>query len=178
MGFSRGGELAVNAVFERFRLGAIGAAPNRFAAYIPFYPYCNFRHVSKSLATAPMLMLLGGADEMNEPHPCERLAAWLKVRGIPVRVIVYPGVHHGFDRLRPVRFDPAFVGIRKCEAEYNLDTFAIRRLDTGAPLATKEANDAWVRECRQKGARFGGDARAREASITEVRTFLSGVFAR
>jgi dienelactone hydrolase len=176
MGFSRGGELAVNAVFERFRFGAIGAAPNRFAAYIPFYPYCNFRHVGRSLATAPMLMLLGGADEMTEPNPCENLAAWLKVRGQPVRVILYPGAHHGFDRLRPVTLDRAFVGIRKCEAEYNLDTFAIRRLDTGAPLATKEANDAWLRECRHKGARFGGDAKAREAAVTEVRAFLLRVF--
>ena len=115
---------------------------------------------------------------MNEPQPCERLAAWLKDQGIPVRVIVYPSVHHGFDRLAPVRHDPAFVGVRKCEAVYDLDTLAIRRLDTGAPLATKEANDAWVRECRHKGARFGGDAKAREASIGEVRTFLLGVFAQ
>jgi dienelactone hydrolase len=178
MGFSRGGEVAVNAVFERFRVGALGTGPSRFAAYIPFYPYCNFRHVSKSLATAPMLMLLGGADEMTEPGPCERLAAWLKDKGIPVKVIVYPRAPHGFDRLRPLTFDAAYVGIRKCEAEYDLDILTIRRLDTGAPLVGKEANDAWVRECRKKGARFGGDPKAREASIIEVRNFLSDVFAR
>jgi dienelactone hydrolase len=88
MGFSRGGETSVNAVFERLRVGALGDAPNRFAAYVPFYPYCNFRHVGKSLATAPMLMLLGGADEMDEPAPCERLAAWLKGRGVPVLAAV------------------------------------------------------------------------------------------
>ena len=29
MGFSRGGEVAVNAIFERFREGALGAAPDR-----------------------------------------------------------------------------------------------------------------------------------------------------
>jgi dienelactone hydrolase len=176
MGFSRGGELAVNAVFERFRVGAIGAAPHRFAAYIPFYPYCNFRHVSKSLATAPMLMLLAGADEQNEAAPCERLGAWLKDRGIPIRVVTYAGAHHGFDRLRPVAFDRKFVGVRECEAEYDLDTFAIRRLDTGAPLATREIMDSWVRDCRHKGGRFGGDARSREASIAEVRAFLLSVF--
>jgi dienelactone hydrolase len=178
MGFSRGGEVAVNAVFDSFRAGAVGNAPHRFAAYIPFYPYCNFRHVGRSLAMAPMLMLLGGADEMTEPGPCERLAAWLKARGMSIRVITYPNAHHGFDRLRPVTFDRDYTGIQKCEAEYDLDTFAIRRLDTGAPLATKKATDAWVRECRRKGARFGGDAKAREASIAEVRSFLSGVFGR
>jgi acetyl esterase/lipase len=147
MGFSRGGETAVNTVFERFRAGALGDAPNRFAAYIPFYPYCNFRHSSKSLATAPMLMLLGGADEMTEPRPCEHLAAWLKDQEVPVKVVVYPGAHHGFDRLRPVTFDLNFVGLRKCEAVYELDTFAIRRLDTGELLATKEATEGSPGAC-------------------------------
>jgi hypothetical protein len=88
------------------------------------------------------------------------------------------GRHHGFDRLRPVTSDRNFVGLRKCEAVYDLDTFVIRRLDTSELLATKEAIDARVRECRHKGARFGGNAKVREASIAEVRTFLSDVFGR
>jgi dienelactone hydrolase len=175
MGFSRGGELALNAILERFRVGAIGRARARFAAYVPFYPYCNFRHVGKDLAMAPMLMLLGGADEMTEPGPCERAAAWLKERGVPVKVIVYPGAHHGFDRERPVTLDRSYVGIRNCEAEYDVDTLAIHRLDTGAPLASQKANDAWVAECRKQGARFGGDPRAREAAIREVAAFLRDV---
>jgi dienelactone hydrolase len=177
MGFSRGGELALNAIFERFRAGAI-SAPNRFAAYIPVYPYCNFRHVGASLVSAPMLMLLGGADDMTEPGPCEHAASWLKGRGVPVRVVIYPGAYHGFDRLRPVVFDRAYVGITKCEAEYNLDTFTIRRLDTSTPLATQAANEAWLRECRKLGGHVGGDPGAREASIAEVQRFLADVFGR
>ena len=121
-------------------------------------------------------MLLAGADVQNEAAPCERLGAWLKDRGIPIRVVTYAGAHHGFDRLRPVAFDRNYVGVRKCEAEYDLDTFAIRRLDTGAPQATKEFMDSWVRDCRHKGGRFGGDTRSREASIAEVRAFLLSVF--
>jgi dienelactone hydrolase len=175
MGFSRGGDVAMNAVFERFRAGAIGAAPLRFAAYVPFYPYCNFHHVGKSLAAAPMLMLLGGADEMNEPAPCQRVAAWLKEQQIPVKVIVYPNAHHGFDRLQPVVFDRAFTGIRKCEAKYDLDTFAIHRVDTGA-LLERDAIGAWIKTCRHKGAHFGGDAKARAAAIEDVRAFLISVF--
>ena len=60
----------------------------------------------------------------------------------------------------------------------DLDTRKIRRLDTGAPLPTKEANDAWLTECRKRGARFGGDAHSRNASIAEVRNFLTDVFFR
>ena len=51
-------------------------------------------------------------------------------------------------------------------------------LDTGAPLATKEANEAWLIECRKVGGRFGGDAKSREASIAELRAFLGEVFSR
>ena len=184
MGFSRGGDVAMNAVFERFRAGALGAAPDRFAAYIPFYPYCNFRHVSKSLAAAPMLMLLAGADEMNEPAPCERLAAWLKERNVPVKVIVYPNVHHGFDRLQPVTLDRAFAGIRKCEAEYDLDSLAIRRLDTGALLA-REAIGDWIPRMpaqrralrrRRQGPR-GFDRRSTGVLVRCVRTVMHAALA-
>lgn len=125
-----------------------------------------------------MLMLLGGADEMTEPGPCERYAAWLKERGVPIRVVIYPDAHHGFDRTQPVTLDRTYRGIEKCEAEYDVDTFKISRLDTGAPLATKEATEAWGRECRREGGRFGGNTKAREASIVEVRSFLTGVFGR
>ena len=178
MGFSRGGELAVNAIFEPFRIAAIGRSPHRFAAFIPLYPYCNFRHASKALAIAPILMLLAGADEMTEPVPCQHMAEWLKERGVPVRVVVYPHAHHGFDRQRPVVFDRNYVGITKCEAEFDLDARTVRRLDTGTPLGTKEAYAAWRRDCRRRGARVGGDAKAREGSIAEVRAFLTDVFGR
>lgn len=179
MGFSKGGEASLNAIFEPFRVAALGAsAANRFAAYVPLYPYCNFRHVSRSLALAPVLMLLAGRDEMTEPRPCQNEASWLKERGVPVKVVVYPDAHHGFDRLGGLRFDKDYIGIRTCEAEMDLDTRQIRRLDTGAPLATKAANDAWLAECRKRGAHFGGDARSRDAAIVEVRAFLEDVFRR
>jgi dienelactone hydrolase len=179
MGFSKGGQASLDAVFEPFRIAALGpSAPHVFAAYVPFYPHCNFRHVSKSLASAPMLMLLAGRDEMTEPGPCQNAASWLRERGIPIKVVVYPHAHHGFDRPNGLRFDKHYVGIKACGAEMDLDSRRIRRLDTGAPLPTKEANDAWLVECRKRGAHFGGDAKSREAAIAEVRAFLTGVFTR
>ena len=179
MGFSKGGQASLDAIFEPFRIAALGPSPARkFAAYVPFYPYCNFRHVSKLLAIAPMLMLLAGRDEQTEPKPCQNAATWLMERGTPVKVVVYPDAHHGFDRLSRLQFDKNSVGIKSCEAEMDLDTRKIRRLDTGAPLPTKEANDAWVIECRKRGAHFGGNPKAREAAVIEVRAFLMSVFAR
>lgn len=178
MGFSRGGETSINAIFEPFRAGALGEATHRFAAYIPFYPYCNFRHESRALAIAPMLMVLAGADEMTEPLPCQHMATWLKQQGVAVRVVVYPGVHHAFDRTAKVQLDKNFVGIRKCEAVFDLDARKIRRLDTGEPLDTQKKNNDWLVECRKRGAHFGGDPKAREAAVGEVRAFLIGVFGK
>ena len=76
----------------------------------------------------------------------------------------------------PVVLDRHYRGIRQCEAVYDVDTFVIRRVDTGARLADSEAVDAWARECRKERGRIGGDPRAREQSITEVRGFLTSVF--
>lgn len=179
MGFSKGGQTSLDAIFEPFRLAALGpGAPHKFAAYVPFYPYCNFRHTSKVLAIAPMLMLLAGRDEMTEPKPCQNSAAWLKERGFRVKLVIYPEAHHGFDRLSGLQFDKAYIGIKSCEAEMDLETRRIRRLDTGAPLPTKEANEAWRIECRKVGGHFGGDRKSREAAIAEVHAFLGGVFSR
>lgn len=179
MGFSKGGQASLEAVFEPFRIAALGpSATQKFAAYIPFYPYCNFRHVSKALASAPMLMLLGGRDEMTEPKPCQNAASWLKERGVPVKVVVYPEAPHGFDRQSRLQFDKNYVGIRTCEAEMDLDTRQIRRLDTGAPMPNKEANDAWLAECRKRGAHFGGHAKSRQSATAEVRAFLTDLFSR
>jgi dienelactone hydrolase len=125
-----------------------------------------------------MLMVLAGADEMTEPLPCQNMATWLKQQGVPVRVVVYPGAHHAFDRTATVQLDRNYVGIKKCEAVFDLDTRRIRRLDTGALLDTQKKNDDWVVECRKRGAHFGGNAKAREASIEEVRLFLLDVFKR
>jgi dienelactone hydrolase len=179
MGFSKGGQASLDAVFEPFRVAALGlSGPHKFAAYVPFYPYCNFRHVSRELANAPMLMLLAGRDDMTEPKPCQNAAAWLKERGMPVKVVVYPDAYHAFDRSIGLQFDKNYVGIKSCEAEMDLDTRRIRRLDTGVQMPTKQANDAWLAECRKRGAHLGGHAKSREAAIAEVRAFLGGVFAR
>ena len=176
MGGSRGGETALGAMLEPFRRAALGDAPHRFAAFVPFYPFCSYRNTSASFTNAPVLMLLGGADDMTGVVPCQNQATSLRARGVDIRVIVYPGAHHGFDRQSPVRLDPNHIGVIKCEAEYDLDTRVARRLDTGARLASKADHDAWLDACRHKGARFGGDPKALAAAIGEVRRFLTGVF--
>jgi dienelactone hydrolase len=94
----------------------------RFAAAIALYPGCgrtvgdwsvervrDARHkiagysgVFKPLA--PLLILTGELDDWTPAEPCRRLAAASRQAGHPVEIVVYPGAHHSFDSLAPVRF--------------------------------------------------------------------------
>ncbi len=170
MGFSRGGEVSLSAMFNRFRLGSLDDPSLRFAGHIALYPYCNMHYRGKDVTTAPLLMLLGGADDMDNPVACQHQAEWLKTR-TSVRVVVWPGANHDFDRSTRITYDPKMIGIRDCEAEYDVDTLVIHWRE-GEPFRTAD----WLAKCRYQGAHVGGDAQALRGSIDEVRQFLARVF--
>jgi dienelactone hydrolase len=170
MGFSRGGEVAIGAMFDRFRRGSLDDMSLRFAGHIALYPYCGLHYRGKEVTTAPLLMLLGGADDMTSPAACQHQADWLGER-TPVKVVVFPGASHDFDRPSRLSFDPRMIGVRTCEAEYDVDTLAIR-WRTGVPFNLSD----WKAECRYRGAHVGGDPAALHGSIEEVQRFLARVF--
>jgi dienelactone hydrolase len=95
MGFSQGGS-AVLANLEKPDSG--------FRAGIAFYPLCRF---ASGLTTAPLLVLIGGADTWAPSSACEAMAAGRTELGAPrtsgdrskVELVVYPGAHHSFDVL-------------------------------------------------------------------------------
>jgi dienelactone hydrolase len=47
--------------------------------------------------TAPTLILIGEADEMNPVEQCREMVAHARPDGAPIALTVYPGVHHNFD---------------------------------------------------------------------------------
>jgi dienelactone hydrolase len=105
LGFSMGG-ISVLAALER---GAIsGLYPDKFRAGVALYPRCNS---STGLMTAPTLVLIGALDDWTPASDCEAMAAGRSELGISrspgdrslVQLVVYPGVHHGFD-LAGLRF--------------------------------------------------------------------------
>jgi dienelactone hydrolase len=170
MGFSRGGEVTLSSMFDRFRHGSLDDPSLSFAGHIALYPYCTLHYRGKEVTAAPLLMLLGGADDMTSPMACQHQADWLKAR-TSVKVVVYPGANHDFDRSTRVGYDINMVGIRNCEAEYDVDTFVIRWRE-GVPFRQAD----WLAECRYHGAHVGGDAAALKGSIDEVHRFLALVF--
>ncbi len=170
MGFSRGGEVALSSMFDRFRLGSLDDPTLRFAGHIALYPYCNLHYRGKDVTAAPLLVLLGGADDMDSPVACQHQADWLSAH-TSVKVVVYPGANHDFDRSTPITYDSRMIGIRDCEAVYDVDTLVIRWRD-GVPFRDSD----WLAQCRYRGGHVGGDAAALRGSVDEVRRFLAQVF--
>jgi len=93
MGWSNGGSnvlAATNLAHPEVR-----NAPVKASFAVAFYPGCEDEVRRGYKPVAPLLMLLGGADDWTPPQPCEAMA---QASAAPrPEVVVYPGVYHGFD---------------------------------------------------------------------------------
>jgi dienelactone hydrolase len=99
LGFAQGGRVALMSV-ER---GAIEqTSPNKFRAAVAFYPPCGpFR----GDVTVPTLILIGERDDLNPAAACRDMVdgrddmgiSRRPPKGVPIRLIVYPGSYHAFD---------------------------------------------------------------------------------
>jgi carboxymethylenebutenolidase len=68
-----------------------------FRAALALYPGCGMAHVKdRFVPYAPVLMLLGSADDEVSPLTCERLAVRTRAAGSPLELVVYEGAQHGF----------------------------------------------------------------------------------
>jgi dienelactone hydrolase len=171
MGFSRGGQVALYSALEPLRRAVVDG-PLRFAAHVALYPSCSIPYHARQVTGAPILMLLGGADDYTPPRPCHAYAEWFRERGAPVRVAEYAGAHHNFDIPAAPRFAPGLQSARGCRAEVDVDEGAMRRPDTGEALRGAAAGE-YLRACAQRGATIGGDAAALAQAERDVSAFLS-----
>jgi dienelactone hydrolase len=124
MGGSHGGSttLATIARAERLDLDAMRA--NGFAAAVALYPGCGARYGGRWRVTrqgglvgpvirydgtyqplAPLLILIGEADDWTPAADCRVLAERAADAGYPVTLKIYPGAVHSFDSPNPTRFD-------------------------------------------------------------------------
>lgn len=94
MGFSQGG-LSVLTALEK-------SNEQKFRAGIAFYPICQY---ASGLMTAPVLVVIGGADTWTPAASCEAMAAGRSELGAPrgpgdrssIELSIVPGAHHDFD---------------------------------------------------------------------------------
>lgn len=91
MGFSNGGVATINALVP-----SLSDPPRvRFIAGIAVYPDCT-PYVGLKLS-APLLVLIGEADDWTPVATCKRLMDRLPDGNPSVSMQVYSGAHHGFD---------------------------------------------------------------------------------
>ena len=99
LGFANGGRIALMSVEHGY---LEQASPTKFRAAVAFYPRClGF----KGEMTAPALILIGELDDWALAKECRNMVEgrddWgisrQKDKGVPIRLIVFPGAYHAFD---------------------------------------------------------------------------------
>lgn len=93
MGFSHGGVAVLSALTSVVNMQLAPGSP-RFRAGVAVYPDCS---LFRPAFAAPILAVVGGADDWTPAVECERLAARVAPERPAFQVKVYPGAHHGFD---------------------------------------------------------------------------------
>jgi len=95
LGWSHGGSVTLDAISQQ-SASAPGAG---FAAAVAFYPACRLqnRQARAFHPYAPLLLLIGEADDWTPVAPCQALAAVVAARGEPMQIVTYPDTYHDFD---------------------------------------------------------------------------------
>jgi dienelactone hydrolase len=120
MGGSHGGSSTLAAIVDTPENAKRNDAG--FAAAIALYPACGRSYGTWSAQrgkepgkpitgyagafkpVAPLLILIGALDDWTPAEPCRKLADVARSSGYPVEIKVYPGAHHSFDSILPVRY--------------------------------------------------------------------------
>ena len=170
MGFSKGGQVAVYTMLEPFRRAVIDD-DLRFATHVAFYASCSIPYKATATTGAPLLLLLGGADDLTPSAHCLRYADWLRAKGSDVRMIVYDDAPHGFDVPQPPRRYANLQSARDCRIDLTLDPVGGRLWDTGEAVSPEEIGP-YLRRCMRRGGTFGGSPAALERSVRDLEAHL------
>jgi dienelactone hydrolase len=95
MGWANGASALLWAV--RPQLSSRNAEPD-FRSAIAFYPDCRLSSGLGWSARVPTLVLIGAKDDVSSPPACRQMIDGARGRSALVRIVVYPGAYHDFDR--------------------------------------------------------------------------------
>lgn len=105
LGWSHGGGAVVRSVEAKSEARPANLPRGGFRAGVAFYPGCPDPKRGKAgrewRSTAPLLMLIGEAEDWTPVEPCRNLAEAAAKRGEDVTLKVYAGAYHAFDSPNP-----------------------------------------------------------------------------
>ena len=169
MGFSRGGLVALYASLNRFH-DLYGPKRGSIAAYLPFYPPCNFELVGEmDVANAPIRAFHGAEDEWNPMPRCRDFVERLAAAGYDAQITVYPGARHAFDHTN----SPAYNIMSDAQTSRN----CMRREENGRLINTATRKPfSWKDECAQLVPPVQYNDVATSQAQAAVKEFLTKLF--
>ena len=158
------------------RVGVGGAGGLRFAGHVAFYGPCIARFEDSRTTGAPLLMLIGGADEIVDQQRCAEISADLRRGGSRVEAVVYPGALHQWDGAFPRRAIGRNLG--GCSLRVERDG-TIRDLHTGLAMTAPFSRKIILGLCTLGAGPYpiGRDDRIRAQANADWGRFLAAVFA-
>lgn len=175
MGFSRGGAVALRSAIEPLRHAVI-KSDLQFALHIPLYAGCTEVYWSRQITGAPILNLVGAADDYTGAAACESLAARYAEAGAPIRTIKYAGAYHSFDATYALAWLPKAQTTIPCGVvRWEIEPWTIHSELTGATLDPAKLTD-FYKQCTRLGAHAGRNAAATTQARTDVVAFVRQVF--
>lgn len=181
MGGSRGGTAVFETQWDMVRKAVI-TNNLKFAGHVALYQgNCNTRFRfdrGSSKPPAPMLALLGAADDGTPADACVAYYTELNRGGANIRWQIYPDAHHNFDGSTQRTYFPQGVTAKNCSIEVFLTDVKggglgeARNYKTGQPI---QGFADWNREfaaCNSRGFTVAENRVAREQAVKDVLTFI------
>ncbi|WP_439817902.1 dienelactone hydrolase family protein [Zavarzinia sp. CC-PAN008] len=176
MGFSYGAMAtmyALNDGIARAFSATYGDGTLRFAAHVAYYGPCIVRFAEPRTTGAPLLMLMGGRDEITNPQRCAETADAFRAGGSAVESITYPEAAHQWDGARGLRR----IGndLSPCRLVVD-DDLSVHDDTTGLPMIDGLTRRAILVLCvRGEGYLSGRDDAVRARSNRDLGRFLNRV---
>ena len=174
-GFSYGAMSTMYGLYAQFA-GKLAPPGLRFAGHVAFYGPCIARFNDSRTTGAPLLMLIGGKDELVDQRRCAEVAADLRRGGSRVDTIVYPDAVHQWDGALAPRLSGS--NLSGCSLRVERDG-TITDQDTGLEMSGAFRRKLILGLCTL-GARpypIARDDRVRAQATADYGRFLANIFA-
>ena len=173
-GFSYGAMATMYGLYAQIadRLAPAGL---RFAGHVAFYGPCIARFTDSRTTGAPLLLLIGGADEIVDQARCAEIAQDLRAGGSRVETVVYPGAVHQWDGAFARR--PIGRNLAGCSLRVERDG-TIRDLRTGLAMTGPFSRKVILGLCTLFAGPYsiGRDDQVRRQSDRDWGRFLASIF--
>jgi len=179
-GFSYGAMATMYAIYaqvaDKLAPTLPGGERPRFAGHVAFYGPCIARFDDSRTTGAPLLMLIGGKDEITDQRRCAEVANDLRRGGSRVETTIYPEAVHQWDGA----FAGRLIGRNLAGCSFRVEPDGtIRDMNTGLAMSGPFRRKIILGLCTLGAGPYpiGRDDRVRAQASVDYGRFLAQVFA-